>query len=280
MNRFLLVLATLAFLLLILLAGEKQPGLPEKRIKKVISEPVLPIQLSSETDSVELPEPSTELSKFIYFTIDDGPSKFSGDLLETAQKMDVPMTVFLVGGNLWGKEYPVFIENYRREPLIELANHSFCHAGNDYDNWYLNPAAVAADFQKNQTLFEFENRFARLPGRAIWEVGKRIHHGSMNGGTSAALLHKMGWTVFGWDVEWKFFHKTGEPKGTAESVVESIRKHVRERQVFTENHVVLLLHERHFQKKMEVERLIRLLKNDGWQFRHLKNYPTKAGREA
>lgn len=280
MNRFLLGLACLAFLLLVLLAGEKQVIFPPNSVKNVVVRQVVPPPDSIQKQELSEPISPPEPDKFLYFTIDDGPSKFSDDILETAQTMQIPLTVFLVGGNLWGREYPIFIENYRREPLIELANHSFCHAKNDYDNWYLNPTAVAVDFQKNQALFEFENRFARLPGRSIWEVGKRNRNIFPNGGSSAALLRKMGWTVFGWDVEWKFFHKTGAPKGTAESVVAAIEKRVADGLLFTENHVVLLLHERHFQQKTEVEKLIRLLKNDGWIFRHLKNYPLKSAVDA
>lgn len=212
----------------------------------------------------------------IYFTVDDGPSAFSGDILEMAEAEDVAMTVFLVGSNCITDQRADFVNNYHASRLVEVANHSFCHAYNDYDNWYLDPKAVLADFEKNEDKMLVKNKIARLPGRAIWDLGKREKCIFPTGASSGKLLGERGYQVFGWDVEWHYFRKTGLPKESPEQVVADIEKHLRTGEVFTKNHVVLLLHERHFQEKEAVRRLIRLLKSAGYQFSYLGNYPKEA----
>ncbi len=212
----------------------------------------------------------------VYFTIDDGPSAFSGDILAMAEAENVPMTLFLVGANCITDQRAEFINNYHASPLIEVANHSFCHAHNDYDNWYLDPGAVLRDFKKNEEKMLIENRIARLPGRAIWDLGGREKCIFPTGESSGKLLGENGFRVFGWDVEWHYFRKTGLPKGSPEQVVADIEKHLRDGEVFTKNHVVLLLHERHFQEKETVRRLIRLLKSAGYRFSFLRDYPKEA----
>ncbi len=222
------------------------------------------------------PEPHDSTVAHIYFTVDDGPSAFSGEILKMAEEEGVPMTAFIVGYNCYTDERAEFVNAYHASPLVEVGNHSFCHAHNDYDNWYLDPEQVWLDFQKNEKLMLITNRLARLPGRAIWEVGSREKCIFPTGRSSGQLLAKHGYRVFGWDVEWHYDHRTGLPKESPEQVLESIERHLRDGEVFTPGHVVLLLHERHFQAKEEVRRLIRLLKSGGFAFSFLGNYPVEA----
>lgn len=264
--RFISVLSLFA----LFFSCENPPPAPRKAVVEPIVRDTLPKLVEEKTS------PSDSGHVHIYFTVDDGPSAYSGEIRKMAESEDVPMTVFLVGSNCITDQRADFVNDYHASRLIEVGNHSFCHAFNDYDRWYLNPDGVLKDFQKNDEKMLITSKIARLPGRAIWDFRKREKCIFPTGKSSGELLAKHGFEVFGWDVEWHYFHKTGLPKESPEQVVSSIEKHLREGDVFTKNNVVLLLHERHFQELEEIRRLIRLLKKAGYQFSYLKNYPKEA----
>jgi hypothetical protein len=239
----------------------------------VVFSPPIDTQTSEISVKSDVHLSSDSIKKHIYFTVDDGPSAYSRQILEMAETEQAPMTVFLVGSNCITNERAEMVNNYHNCRLVEVGNHSFCHANNDYDRWYLNPNNVLADFQKNEKQLAIRSDIARLPGRAIWQIGNRAKCIFATGKSSGIILGKNNFRVFGWDVEWHFFHKTGLPKETPEQVMESIEKHLSEHDLFTQNHVVLLLHERHFQQLKDVRKLIRLLKSAGFEFSYLGNYP-------
>ena len=217
--------------------------------------------------------PKVNKTKYLYFTVDDGPSQYSDDILSVAEEMGVPMTTFLVGQHLWGNEYPKFVDAYRGSACIEMGNHSYSHANNDYDRWYLQPQQVLLDFQKNDSLYGLTNHLARLPGRSVWKQAQQQKCDVPNGCESGQLLHKNNYQVFGWDVEWNYWHKTGKPKESVAQMLAKIQKCMRLQENMTPDHVVLLLHERHFQDKATVVQLIRALRETGFEFALLKDYP-------
>jgi Polysaccharide deacetylase len=120
----------------------------------VLATPIEP-QTSEISPKLDVHLPLDSVKKHIYFTVDDGPSAYSRQILEMAEVEQAPMTVFLVGSNCMTNERAAMVDAYHKCRLVEVGNHSFCHANNDYDNWYFSPNNVLADFQKNEKVAEF-----------------------------------------------------------------------------------------------------------------------------
>lgn len=209
----------------------------------------------------------------VYLTIDDGPSPFSDEIMEVANEKNTKLTVFLVGNNMWSKKYRQYLNEYRNNPLIELGNHSYSHANGRYSAYYKNPNGVLLDFYKNIVEMQLPNSLARLPGRSFWTLGTRESFNQESGKQAARLLKEKGFKLFGWDIEWFYHHKTGAPKGTAEEVFSDIKYSLTKGHTFAKGHCVVLLHERHFQQKYEIAKLITLCQKEGYILEHLKNYP-------
>lgn len=217
--------------------------------------------------------PGDPTKPHVYLTIDDGPSSYSDEIMEVATEKNAKLTVFLVGQTLWSKKHKDFLTKYRNHNLIELGNHSYSHANNKYAYYYSNPNGVLLDFYKNVVQMQLPNSFARLPGRSFWALGDKESFNQKSGQSAALLLKSKGFQLFGWDVEWFYHHKTGAPKNSAEQVFAEIQRSLRQNETFAKGHCVVLLHERHFQQKYEMAKLITLCQKEGYILDHLKNYP-------
>jgi peptidoglycan/xylan/chitin deacetylase (PgdA/CDA1 family) len=69
--------------------------------------------------------------RVIYLTFDDGPNQGTENLLKILNKRNVSATAFLVGKHAYGStKQKNDLELLKKNPLIELANHSFTHAHN------------------------------------------------------------------------------------------------------------------------------------------------------
>jgi peptidoglycan/xylan/chitin deacetylase (PgdA/CDA1 family) len=227
---------------------------------------------SARTVHASLDSPSKS-TKYIYFTVDDGPSSYSDDILNLAKDKNVKMTVFLVGINMKYKAFDKEFSEYRNNPLIEMCNHSYSHANNRYEHFYRNPDGVLMDFYKNIVTLNLTNSIARFPGSPAWMLNGRQKNVQTSRKNAATLLKDKGFRIFGWDSEWEFSYRNGAPKGTAESVLADIESRIKNNDTFVKNHCVLLLHERMFQKKIEIARLVTLLQQKGYVFEHLRNFP-------
>jgi peptidoglycan/xylan/chitin deacetylase (PgdA/CDA1 family) len=225
------------------------------------------------TVKVSLDSPSNDTKKYIYFTIDDGPSGYSDEILALAKDRNVKMTVFLIGVNMEWKAFDKQFNDYRQSPLIEMCNHSYSHAHNHYNAFYRNPNGVLMDFYKNIVKLNLTNAIARFPGSPAWMVNGRQKNVQQTRKAAANLLKNKGFRIFGWDAEWEFSYRNGAPKGSAEQVMEDIETRIRTNDTFTKNHCVLLLHERMFQQKWEIARLVTMLQQKGYVFEHLRNFP-------
>ncbi len=225
------------------------------------------------TVKISLDSPANDTKKYIYFTIDDGPSNYSDDILEMAKEKKVKMTVFLIGMNMEWKVYDKQFNDYRQSPLIEMCNHSYSHANNRYNTFYRNPNGVLMDFYKNIVKLNLTNAIARFPGSPAWMLNGRQKNVQTSRKAAANLLKDKGFRIFGWDSEWEFSYRNGAPKGSAEQVMADIETRLRTNDTFTKNHCVLLLHERMFQQKWEIARLVTMLQQKGYIFEHLRNFP-------
>ena len=130
---------------------------------------------------------------------------------------------------------------------------------------------------RNMDSLQLTTKIGRLPGRNMWRVNQRSRNDISSGIEAADLLHKNGYSLFGWDLEWMHDPHTAEPLGTADEIFSQIEKTIKQNRVFTSNHFVLLCHDEMFQndyEESELRKLIKLLKaKDEYQLAQIRDYP-------
>lgn len=214
----------------------------------------------------------------IYITFDDGPLEGSNDIDDAVRNEQINVNVFVVGQHvLRDKEMRSFYKLYEENPYIEIGNHSFSHAHNRYKNYYAKPDAVVTDFLKCQETLNIKEKIARQPGRNQWRLPGVNINDVNSGATSADLLYKAGYKVFGWDVEWQHDPKTDVPIQTVDDMVALIEKKLKEHKTVKPGNLILLAHDEMFRngwEESELKQLIDKLKAKGYyRFEHLSNYP-------
>lgn len=217
-------------------------------------------------------------ARYIYLSFDDGPLDGSEDIDDAVTKENIKINVFIVGQHaLSGKKMEDYYQLYLNNPLIEVGNHSFSHAHNQYEKFYENPENVLQDFLKCQDQLKIPNRYARQPGRNQWRLKDTAINDVRSGSLSADLLYKNGFKVFGWDIEWQHDGKTGAPIQTVDDMVETIEKRLTEKKTVRTGHLVLLSHDEMFRngwEESELKQLIEKLKAKGnYHLEHLSKYP-------
>jgi peptidoglycan-N-acetylglucosamine deacetylase len=218
------------------------------------------------------------VARYIYLTFDDGPLEGSEDIDDAVRKEKIKINVFIVGQHaLANKRMHGFFQLYIDDPLIEVGNHSFSHAHNQYQKFYENPENVLRDFLKCQQQLNIPYKYARQPGRNQWRLKDTAINDVSSGAKSADLLYKNGFKVFGWDVEWQHDPKTGAPIQTVDDMVETIERKLTDRKTVRPGHLVLLSHDEMFRngwEESELKQLIEKLKVKGnYRLEHLSKYP-------
>ena len=217
-------------------------------------------------------------TRYIYLTFDDGPLDGSEDIDDAVTKENIKINVFIVGQHAQStKKMRRYYQLYLNNPLIEVGNHSFSHAHNQYEKFYENPQNVLQDFLKCQDQLKIPNKYARQPGRNQWRLKDTSINDVRSGSQSADLLYKNGFKVFGWDIEWQHDSKTGTPVQTVDDMIEIIEKRLNEKKTVRPGHLVLLSHDEMFRngwEESELKRLVEKLKAKGnYRLEHLSKYP-------
>lgn len=234
------------------------------------------------TDSIGMDSLNVEdtnvivFKKYIYLTIDDSPLTGSSYIDSIITATQTRVSVFMVGkpANCCNR-FKKYLKKIKENPYIEIYNHSYSHAGHKYVQYYTDPEMVLADFDKNETNFDIQHKIARLPGRNIWHLGEKKRY-LPSGSTSADLLSANGYRVYGWDIEWQYDPCNYKPKQSVEQLIKQIERIHYHSQSFTPNHVVLLMHDQMFGVRNggnDLEQLINGLKELGYIFEYLTNYP-------
>jgi hypothetical protein len=212
---------------------------------------------------------------FIYLTFDDGPLNGSQHINDVVLSEKIPVTFMLVGKHATVRPHDVQL--YRNNPYIEIGNHSYTHANDQYAAYYSNPEGVLADFMRNMDSLQLTTKVGRLPGRNMWRVNQRSRNDISSGIEAADLLHRNGYSLYGWDLEWMHDPHTAEPVGTADEIFSQIQKAIEQNRVFTSNHFVLLYNDEMFQngyEESELKKLVELSEaNDKYQLAQINDYP-------
>ncbi len=220
--------------------------------------------------------------KKIYLTFDDGPNMGTRNVLAAAQQEQVPVSFFIVGlhahDGAWQRET---VKKIRDDKQMELCNHSYTHGlRNRYNTFYSSPSTVVADFKRSEDSLHFPNAIARMPGRNAWRIDSIIYTDIKESSAAVDSLHKSGFAIMGWDLEWMFSHKTFSVRTDPDLLLRQIENMLEAGKTKIPGHLVLLAHDQAFQKEEDIAKLHYFLQqlkaNPDYELRLANQYPGTA----
>jgi peptidoglycan/xylan/chitin deacetylase (PgdA/CDA1 family) len=226
--------------------------------------------------SVRLPAEDS-LLKHIYLSFDDGPILGTSNCIAICTSHQVPATFFEVGlhqsRNQEGQR--LYQEILQNEHLFAICNHSYSHAYGKYLPFYHHPKEAFADFIHAKDLIQPKNNILRLPGNNAWNT-KDAKRASGLVRPLVHLLDSAGFSIIGWDMEWRF-NKKGKPIKSPEVIVALVDSLLKLNQTVSKNHLVILMHDHMFrapEDAVKLDKFIALLKqNPHYRFEKLTQYP-------
>ena len=243
----------------------KQPRTEVKKKQPVIDSPVINYQ--QQKQKVDSIAKVSVLKNKIYLTFDDGPNKGTLNVLNALKEDSVPSSFFIVGRHVSGSpEQTATWEQLQADSAIQLCNHSYSHALNQYKKYYRHPGSVVEDFKLNQQQLRFNNNLVRMPGRNAWRIDSIDHTDIKESKASIDSVHQAGFDIMGWDVEWMYDRKTLSLTTDTDLLLRQIQNLLVSGKTRTPDHLVLLVHDQAFRSEASVKKLHYLIQ-------HLKNNP-------
>jgi peptidoglycan/xylan/chitin deacetylase (PgdA/CDA1 family) len=231
------------------------------------------------TKPTKLPaEKHDSTARVVYLTFDDGPLPGSEAINRLATEKKFKASVFVVGKHTKnGKNSMRVMRDFMRNPYIDVCNHSYTHANNQYDKFYKQADSARADFHHNQQELGLENKIIRLPGRQLWAMQSRdLYIKASSAGKTAEGLRQDGYNVIGWDLEW---HGKGLlPKETPEELMTQMDELFNNDRTWTRNNLVILAHDPMFSKpegQVALVKLVDLIRAKGYIIENIRHYPEK-----
>ena len=233
------------------------------------------------------PAPGTPIKydsskRYIFLTWDDSPQPpGTTNCKQVFHAEGVKATFFAVGFNQVGPLKKRLIDSIRNGyPEFLLANHSFSHGFNDkYKKFYSNTMTNEAfgDFMKNEKELQIGVKIIRMPGNNTWASNGEIH-GQLAKNPLVKQLDSLGYKIIGWDLEWGQNGKMKEPKETPDEMIKRINQKFDDGATNEQNAIVILSHDRLFEKKQFADTLtsfIKALKKDPRNvFETIDHYPS------
>ena len=220
--------------------------------------------------------------RYIFITWDDSPQPpGTVNCKAVFDAQQVKATFFAVGFNQVGPWKKRLIDSIRNGyPHYLLANHSFSHGFNDkYSKFYAlsNTDSALHDFLRNETELKVPVKIIRLPGNNTWASHGEIH-GQLTKNPLVHQLDSLGYFIIGWDLEWGQQNKMKAPRESAVEMVKRVNQHFDDGNTNQANAIVILSHDRLFEKKQFADSLakfISLLKEDKRNvFETIDHYPS------
>lgn len=179
--------------------------------------------------------------KIAYITIDDGPSKFTNEILDILEENEVKATFFMIDGNM--KKY----KNEVQRIVSEGHGAGFHSVSHDKEKIYETPNITVEEFNT------CKNTFYDITG--VWSNLIRLPYGSKPymPEDSYDILVESGYMIWDWNVD------TLDWKSTTDQIVSNVLYYGRKHE-----ELVLLFHE----KEQTLEALsssIRVLKERGYK---------------
>lgn len=220
--------------------------------------------------------------RYIYLTWDDSPQPPGTVNSKSVFRQEgVKATFFAVGFNQVGPFKKRIIDSLRNDyPQFLLANHSFSHGFNDkYSKFYSAAFTDSAlqDFLKNEKLLQVGVKIIRLPGNNTWASNGNIQ-GQKAENPLIKKLDALGYKIVGWDLEWGQQAKMKAPRESVDQMIKMINQKFDDGNTNQPNTIVILSHDRLFEKPQFVDslrRFISILKQDKRNvFETIDHYPT------
>ncbi|MBO3445344.1 polysaccharide deacetylase family protein [Clostridium sp. CCUG 7971] len=192
--------------------------------------------------------PGPSPKKIAYITIDDGPSKYTNEILKTLKKNDIKATFFMIEGNM--KNHKEEVKNVQKEGH-SVGFHSVSH---DIKQLYKSPETTLNEFETcNNTFYDITGDVSKLI---------RLPYGSkpyMPDG-SHDILDQNGYLMWDWNLD------TEDWRATTDKIVSNVLYYGRDRQ-----HLVILMHEKE-QTVKALDGMIKILKERGYTILPIKEY--------
>ncbi len=205
--------------------------------------------------------------KKIYLTFDDGPNRGTLKVLQTVKEENIPVSFFVVGKHVFDSPQQTAVwQELKKDSAIELCNHSYTHASGRYTKFYEDSNLVVNDFERSANQLSFTNNVARMPGRNAWRIDSINHTDIKASEQTIDAVHRAGFAVMGWDIEWTFDHKTFAPDADTDLLLRRMQNMLEAATTKTPGHLVLLAHDQAFQKEEDIIKLQQF-------FQQLKNNP-------
>ena len=191
--------------------------------------------------------PSKSSGKIAYITIDDGPSKFTDQMIKTLNKYNVKATFFMIDGNM--KEYPQQVKN-----IIKNGNTAGFHSvSHDIHKLYKTNKSAKEEFDINrQTLLEvagIESSVVRLP------YGSKPYTPQ----ASYQALVDAGYKIWDWDLD------TEDWRSNSSQIVQNVKNHIKNRKGEDKDQLVVLMHEKK-QSAEALDSVLKFLSDEGYEF--------------
>jgi peptidoglycan/xylan/chitin deacetylase (PgdA/CDA1 family) len=216
--------------------------------------------------------------KYIYFTFDDGPQPGTMNCFHIVRDLHVKASFFMIGVQIDNENLKKRVDSIRKNyPEILLCNHSYSHGNfNHYKSYYNNADSAARDVIKAQLSMQVPLKIFRTPANNSWNINGRLKSPPLTK-QLCYLLSNAGYEVAGWDVEWNFSEENGLPMQSADQMIKEIKNAFNNNRNFVHNNVVILTHDRMFQKPQyadSLRKVIAVLKKDrGIVFETMDHYP-------
>lgn len=219
--------------------------------------------------------------RYIFLTWDDAPQPPGTNICKRVfHEQGVKATFFVVGFNASTPARKRMVDSLRLSyPEFLIANHSYSHAYNKYKQFYAHPDSAVQDFLRNERELQVPVKIIRLPGNTSW-VGKGQMKGPKSTMPVCKKLDSMGYNVIGWDIEWGFVNKPhvgSVPVQSVDQIINEINQRFEGDLNNEANSVVILAHDRMFEKPQYVDSLTKFvatLKKDPRNvFETIDHYP-------
>ncbi|MGL4453292.1 MAG: polysaccharide deacetylase family protein [Sarcina sp.] len=211
---------------------------------------------------------STNKTKEIFLTFDDGPSKYTPEVLKILKEKGVHATFFVLGSQLAESNEH---KDYLKQEILDgnaIANHTYSHnfktlyPHNSVDvSTFMGEINKTNDIMKSILGNNFNARVLRMPGGYM----SRAYYHDKNLPELNSELDKMHITSIDWDAE------TGDATGKRYTPQQLVNNAIKETK--DETHIILLMHDS-ATKKTTVEALPELIdyyKSQGYEFKVIEN---------
>ena len=191
--------------------------------------------------------PSKSSGKIAYITIDDGPSKFTDQMIKTLNKYNVKATFFMIDGNM--KEYPQQVKN-----IIKNGNTAGFHSvSHDIHKLYVTSTSAKEEFDTNdQTFYKITGKHSKVI---------RIPYGSKPYTPQASYqaLVDAGYKIWDWDLD------TEDWRSNSSQIVQNVKNHIKNRKGEDKDHLVVLMHAKK-QSAEALDSVLKFLSDEGYEF--------------